>query len=56
MRPSHFHEKMLKKSPSVRKPGGGGVEYLHRDPASRRSDEKGSQIWDSKIWSRVPRD
>jgi hypothetical protein len=36
---------------------GGGVEYLHRDPASRRRRRKGkSQIWDSKIWSRVPRD
>jgi hypothetical protein len=33
---------------------GGGVEYLHRDPASRRRRRKGkSQIWDSKIWSRV---
>jgi hypothetical protein len=38
-------------------PCGGGVEYLHRDPASRRRRRKGkSQIWDSKIWSRVPRD
>jgi hypothetical protein len=36
---------------------GSGVEYLHRDPASRRRRRKGkSQIWDSKIWSRVPRD
>jgi hypothetical protein len=36
---------------------GGGVEYLHRDPASRRRRRKGkSQIWDSKIWSQVPRD
>jgi hypothetical protein len=35
----------------------GGVEYLHRDPASRRRRRKRkSQIWDSKIWSRVPRD
>jgi hypothetical protein len=35
----------------------GGVEYLHRSPASRRRRQKGkSQIWDSKIWSRVPRD
>jgi hypothetical protein len=35
----------------------GGVEYLHRDPASRRRWRKGkSQIWDNKIWSRVPRD
>jgi hypothetical protein len=34
-----------------------GVEYLHRDPVSRRGRRKGkSQIWDSKIWSRVPRD
>jgi hypothetical protein len=38
-------------------PCGGGFEYLHRDPASRRRRQKGeSQIWDSKIWSRVPRD
>jgi hypothetical protein len=37
-------------------PCGGGVEYLHRDPASRRWRRKGkSQIWDSKIRSRVPR-
>jgi hypothetical protein len=35
----------------------GGVEYLHRDPANRRRWRKGkSHIWDSKIWSRVPRD
>jgi hypothetical protein len=34
-------------------PCGGGVEYLHSDPASRRRRRKGkSQIWDSKIWSR----
>jgi hypothetical protein len=38
-------------------PCGGGVEYLHRDPASRkRRRKRKSQIWDSKIWSRVPRD
>jgi hypothetical protein len=31
-------------------PCGGGVEYLHRDPASRRRRRKGkSRIWDSKI-------
>jgi hypothetical protein len=37
---------------AVRHPCGGGVEYLHRDPASRRRQWKGkSQIWDSKIWS-----
>jgi hypothetical protein len=37
-------------------PCGGGFEYLHRDPASRRRRRKGtSQIWDRKIWSRVPR-
>jgi hypothetical protein len=40
-----------------RDPCGGGVEYLHRDPASRRRRRKGkSQNWDSKIWSRDPRD
>jgi hypothetical protein len=38
-------------------PFGGGVEYLHRDPASRRRRRKGkSQIGDSKIWSRVQKD
>jgi hypothetical protein len=36
---------------------GGGVEYRHRDPASRRRRRKGkSRIWGSKIWPRVPRD
>jgi hypothetical protein len=35
-------------------PRGGGVEYLHRDPASRRRRRKGkSRIWDSKMWPRV---
>jgi hypothetical protein len=38
-------------------PCGGGFEYLHRDPASRRRRRKGkSYIWDTNIWSRVPRD
>jgi hypothetical protein len=38
-------------------PCGGGFEYLHRDSASRRRRRKGkSQIWDTKIWSWVPRD
>jgi hypothetical protein len=38
-------------------PCGGGVEYLHRDPASRRRRRKGkSRIWDSKIWPPVLRD
>jgi hypothetical protein len=37
-------------------PKGGGVEYLHRDPASRRRQRREkSQIWDSKIWPRVLR-
>jgi hypothetical protein len=41
----------------VSSPCGGGVEYLHRDPASRKRRRKGkSQNWDSKIWSRDPRD
>jgi hypothetical protein len=41
---------------SERNPCGGGVEYFHRDPESRRRRRKGkSQIWDSKIWSRVRR-
>jgi hypothetical protein len=40
-----------------RNPCGGGVEYLHRGPASRRGRRKGkSRIWDSNIWSRVLRD
>jgi hypothetical protein len=44
-------------SSPVRDPCGGGVEYLHCDPASRRRRRKGkSQIWDSKIWPRVLRD
>jgi hypothetical protein len=35
----------------------GGVEYLHRNPASRRRRRKGkSRIWDSTLWSRVPRE
>jgi hypothetical protein len=38
-------------------PCGGRVEYLHRDTASRRRRRRGkSQIWDSKIWLRMPRD
>jgi hypothetical protein len=38
-------------------PCGCGVEYLHRDPESRRRRRKGkSQIWDSKIQPQVPRD
>jgi hypothetical protein len=42
----------LKQSPPC-----GGIEYLHRDPASHRRRRKGkSQICDSKIWSQVPRD
>jgi hypothetical protein len=37
-------------------PCGGGVEYLHRSPATcRRRQKQKSQIWDSKVWSRVPR-
>jgi hypothetical protein len=37
--------------------GGGGVDYLQSDPASRRRSQKGkSQIWESEIWSQVPRD
>jgi hypothetical protein len=41
----------------IRNPCGGGVEYLHRDPASRKRRRNGkSQVWDSKIWSRVPMD
>jgi hypothetical protein len=41
---------------TIHHPCGGGFEYLHRDPASRRRRRKGkSQIWESKIWSRVTR-
>jgi hypothetical protein len=36
---------------------GGGFEYLHSRPASRRRRRIGkSRIWESKIWSRVSRD
>jgi hypothetical protein len=42
---------------SAPRPCWGGVEYLHRGPSSRRRRRKGnSQIWDSKIWSRVAQD
>jgi hypothetical protein len=38
-------------------PCGGGVEYLHRDPASHKRRRKGkSENWDSEIWPRVLRD
>jgi hypothetical protein len=38
-------------------PCGGGDEYLHRDPASHRKQQKGKPWnWGSKIWSRVLRD
>jgi hypothetical protein len=38
-------------------PCGGGFEYFHCSPASRRRRRKGkSRIGESKIWSRVPRD
>jgi hypothetical protein len=50
---------VIKKSSKAerRTPCGGGVEYLHRSPASRTRRRKGkSRIWDSKIWSRVPLD
>jgi hypothetical protein len=50
-----FHAVFLSAS-RVRYPCGGGVEYLHRDPTSRRRRWNGkSQIWESKIWSRVQR-
>jgi hypothetical protein len=52
---NHFRLPSLELDP-IRYPCGSGVEYLHRDPASRRRRRKGkSQTWDSKIWSRVPR-
>jgi hypothetical protein len=38
-------------------PYGDRVEYLHRDPASLSKRRKlKSQVWDSKIWSRVQKD
>jgi hypothetical protein len=38
-------------------PCGGGLKYLHHDPASRRRRWKGkSQIWGTKIRLLVPRD
>jgi hypothetical protein len=47
----------IKDTQTDRLPCGGGFEYLHRGPASRRRRRKEkSRIWDSKIWSRVPRD
>jgi hypothetical protein len=47
----------LKERGSIGYPCGGGVEYLQRDPASRRKRRKGKpQMRDSKIWSRDPRD
>jgi hypothetical protein len=48
---SHTHSTTSVPRPS---PCGGGVEYLHRDLASRRRRRKGeSRIWDSKLWPRV---
>jgi hypothetical protein len=45
--------KCLAEQKSEDDPCGGGVEYLHCDPASRRRRWKGkSQIWDSKIRSK----
>jgi hypothetical protein len=36
---------------------GGGIQYFHRSPTSRRRRRKGqSRIWDSKIWLRISRD
>jgi hypothetical protein len=52
-----LHNESVECSELVRTPCGGGVEYLHRDPASRKRRRKGeSQIWDSKIWLRFQRD
>jgi hypothetical protein len=56
VRPEVIKE-LVQFSSSVVHPCEGGVEYLHRDPANRRRRRKGkSQIWDSKLWSQVPRD
>jgi hypothetical protein len=53
--PRCYNQKQLARYPD--NPCGGKVEYLHRSPASRRRRQNGkSRIWDSKIWSRVPRD
>jgi hypothetical protein len=41
----------------IRRPCGGGVQYLHRDPASRRRRRKREvSNLRQKIWSSVPRD
>jgi hypothetical protein len=57
VRPRLYNERELSCGDGVRHPCGGGVEYLHRDPASRRRRRKGkSQIWNSKMCSQVPRD
>jgi hypothetical protein len=49
--------KLGQSSSGIDDPCGGGVEYLHRDPASRKRRRKGKfRIWDSKIWPRVLRD
>jgi hypothetical protein len=54
--PKHLYKICIKCS-WFSSPCGGGIEYLHRDPASRRRRRKGkSQMWDSKIRSRVPKD
>jgi hypothetical protein len=38
-------------------PCGGGFKYLHRDlTSSRRRQKRKYKIWESKIWSGVPRD
>jgi hypothetical protein len=45
---------IIQSTPDI--PCGGGVEYLHRSPASRRRRHKRkSRIWENKIWSRVQR-
>jgi hypothetical protein len=54
VRAEMLQRRQLGQSNSV--PCGGGVEYLHRSPASRRRRQKGkSRIWDSKIWDSDPR-
>jgi hypothetical protein len=55
--PGSYKRFVIRLSVTGRNSCGGGVEYFRRDPASRRRRWKeNSQFWDSKIWSRVPRD
>jgi hypothetical protein len=55
VRPRLYNEKPTITDSSC--PCAGGIEYLHRIPASCRRRRKGKfRIWGTKVWSRVPRD